>query len=121
MAGTYNPLPALIDFAQKLRYEDLPANVVHDTKVRIIDSLGTAMGALDDARLRERWRYLSSRPIAYDAGGFAYGVREKLSLCDAAFLNSTMTRWLDYNDTYLAKEPAHPSDNIGGLIAMSGS
>jgi 2-methylcitrate dehydratase len=48
-------------------------------------------------------------------------VREKLSLCEAAFLNSTMTRWLDYNDTYLAKEPAHPSDNIGGLIAMSGS
>jgi 2-methylcitrate dehydratase len=32
-----------------------------------------------------------------------------------------MTRWLDYNDTYLAKEPAHPSDNIGGLLAMSGA
>jgi len=121
MAEIYNPLPALIDFAQKLKYEDLPANVVHDTKVRIIDSIGTAMGALDDERLVGLWRYLSKRPVAYAAGGYAYGVRQKLSLCDAAFLNSTMTRWLDYNDTYLAKEPAHPSDNIGGLIAMSGA
>ena len=35
-------------------------------------------------------------------------------------MNSTMTRWLDINDTYLAKEPAHPSDNIGLLFAMAG-
>ncbi|HLF77741.1 MAG TPA: MmgE/PrpD family protein [Dehalococcoidia bacterium] len=117
----YNPLPQLIDFATKLRFEDLPASVVHDTKVRIIDSLGTAMGALDDERLRKRWRYFSDRPIAYPEGGLAYGVAQRLSLCDAAFLNSTMSRWLDYNDTYLAKEPAHPSDNIGGLMAISGS
>jgi 2-methylcitrate dehydratase len=119
--ATYNPLPALIDLAQKLRFEDLPANVVHDAKVRVIDSLGTAMGALNDERLVGLWHYLCARPVGYDAGGYAYGVGQKLSLCDAAFLNSTMTRWLDYNDTYLAKEPAHPSDNIGGLIAMSGA
>jgi 2-methylcitrate dehydratase len=31
-----------------------------------------------------------------------------------------MTRWLDFNDTYLAKEPAHPSDNFGLLFALSG-
>jgi 2-methylcitrate dehydratase len=32
-----------------------------------------------------------------------------------------MTRWLDFNDTYLAKEPAHPSDNFGLLFALSGA
>ena len=53
-AETYNPLPALIDFAQRLRYEDLPANVVHEAKRRVIDSIGTAMGSLSDERLRER-------------------------------------------------------------------
>ena len=117
---TYNPLPRLIDFAAKLRFEDLPANVVHETVRRAVDSLATALGGLSDPRLVERWRYMSKRPIAYEAGGWAYGVPHKLSLCDAAFLNSTMTRWLDYNDTYLAKEPAHPSDNLGFLFAMSG-
>ena len=73
-----------------------------------------------DSRTRacvERWSYLSKRPIAYEAGGLAYGVPHKLSLCDAAFLNSTMTRWLDFNDTYLAKEPAHPSDNFRPLCS----
>ena len=121
MPETYNPLPQLIDFAASLRYEDLPASVVHDAKVRAVDSLATALGALEDDRLRERWTYVSKRPIAYEAGGWAYGVDAKLSLPDAAFLNSTMTRWLDFNDTYLAKEPAHPSDNFGPLFALSGS
>ena len=119
--ATYNPLPRLIDFASSLKYADLPENVVHETKRRIIDSLATAFGALADPRVVERWSYFSKRPIAYETGGWAYGVGQKLSLCDAAFLNSTLTRWLDFNDTYLAKEPAHPSDNIGGLIALSGS
>ena len=118
---TYNPLPSLIEFAAGLRYEELPENVVHETKRRVLDSLATAFGALADPRAVERWTYLSQRPIAYEAGGWAYGVPRKLSLCDAGFLNSTLTRWLDFNDTYLAKEPAHPSDNIGGLVALSGS
>jgi 2-methylcitrate dehydratase len=121
MPDTYNPLPALIDLASSVRYGDLPANVVHETKRRAIDAVACAMGGLSDPRLQERWRYLSKRPIAYAEGGLAYGVPSKLSLCDAAFLNSTMTRWLDFNDTYLAKEPAHPSDNFGILFALSGA
>jgi 2-methylcitrate dehydratase len=121
VSETYNPLPSLIDFASRLRFEDLPASVVHDTKVRAVDSIATALGALEDERLRERWRYMSVRPIAYEAGGSAYGVEATLSLTDATFLNSTMTRWLDFNDTYLAREPAHPSDNFGPLFALSGS
>jgi 2-methylcitrate dehydratase len=121
MPDTYNPLPRLIEFAASLRYQDLPENVVHETKRRVIDSLATAFGALADPRVVQRWTYWSGRPVGYEAGGWAYGVPHKLSLYDAAFLNSTLTRWLDFNDTYLAKEPAHPSDNIGGLIALCGS
>lgn len=37
----------------------------------------------------------------------------------AAFNLGTMIRWLDYNDTWLAAEWAHPSDNIGGLLALT--
>jgi len=37
----------------------------------------------------------------------------------AAFNITTMARWLDYNDTWLAAEWGHPSDNLGGLLAVS--
>jgi 2-methylcitrate dehydratase len=37
----------------------------------------------------------------------------------AAFDIGTIIRWLDYNDTWLSKEWGHPSDNIGGLLAIA--
>ena len=37
----------------------------------------------------------------------------------AAFNMGTMIRWLDYNDTFLAAEWGHPSDNLGGLLAVA--
>lgn len=37
----------------------------------------------------------------------------------AAFNFGTMIRWLDYNDTWLAKEWGHPSDNLGGILMVA--
>ena len=37
----------------------------------------------------------------------------------AAFNIGTMIRWLDFNDTWLASEWGHPSDNLGGILAIS--
>lgn len=37
----------------------------------------------------------------------------------AAFNLGTMIRWLDYNDTWLSQEWGHPSDNIGGILAIA--
>ncbi|MBI2400892.1 MAG: MmgE/PrpD family protein, partial [Deltaproteobacteria bacterium] len=37
----------------------------------------------------------------------------------AAFTNGVLIRFLDYNDTYLSKEPAHPSDNIAACLAAA--
>src|SRR5213076_1684507 len=37
----------------------------------------------------------------------------------AAFANGCLVRYLDYNDTYLSKEPAHPSDNIPAAFAAA--
>src|SRR4030095_15617246 len=37
----------------------------------------------------------------------------------AAFTNGAMVRYFDYNDTYLSKEPAHPSDNIFPVLAVA--
>ena len=36
-----------------------------------------------------------------------------------AFNMGTMIRWLDYNDTWLAAEWGHPSDNLGGILAVA--
>ena len=35
----------------------------------------------------------------------------------AAFVNGLLIRYLDFNDTYLSKEPAHPSDNLAAVFA----
>jgi 2-methylcitrate dehydratase len=37
----------------------------------------------------------------------------------AAFNNGMLIRWLDFNDTWLAKEWGHPSDNFGSLLALT--
>src|SRR4029078_13200327 len=37
----------------------------------------------------------------------------------AAFNIGTMVRWLDFNDTWLAAERGHPSDNIGAILAVA--
>lgn len=46
------------------------------------------------------------------------GTSFKLDPVQGAFNLGTMIRWLDYNDTFLAAEWAHPSDNLGGLLAL---
>lgn len=47
------------------------------------------------------------------------GTRFELDPVKAAFDMGTLIRWLDYNDTWLAAEWGHPSDNIGGILATS--
>jgi 2-methylcitrate dehydratase len=37
----------------------------------------------------------------------------------AAFNIGAMIRWLDFNDTWLAAEWGHPSDNLGGILATA--
>ena len=37
----------------------------------------------------------------------------------AAFNIGCMNRWLDYNDTWLAAEWGHPSDNLGAILAAA--
>lgn len=47
------------------------------------------------------------------------GTKFVLDPIRAAFNIGTMIRWLDYNDTWLAAEWGHPSDNLGGLLAIT--
>ena len=42
----------------------------------------------------------------------------ELDPVQAAFNIGAMVRWLDFNDTWLAAEWGHPSDNLGGILAV---
>src|SRR6201993_3031521 len=105
----------LAEYASKLQFADLPAPVVHEAKRRFIDSFATAVGAMDaDAyriarRCAER---VSSTPGATLLGGGSSSAEW------ATFVNGLLIRYLDYNDTYLSLEPAHPSDNLAPVLAV---
>ena len=47
------------------------------------------------------------------------GTSYELDPVQAAFNIGCMIRWLDYNDTWLAAEWGHPSDNLGGILALA--
>lgn len=47
------------------------------------------------------------------------GTSHVLDPVQAAFNIGSMIRWLDYNDTWLAAEWGHPSDNLGGILAVA--
>jgi 2-methylcitrate dehydratase len=47
------------------------------------------------------------------------GTKHELDPVQAAFNIGAMVRWLDFNDTWLAAEWGHPSDNLGGILAVA--
>jgi 2-methylcitrate dehydratase len=104
----------LAEYAVALQFNDLPAPVVHEAKRRFIDSLATAVGAMcADAYAIARRCALRVRgePGAALFGGGTTSPEW------AAFVNGLLIRYLDYNDTYLSLEPAHPSDNLAAVLA----
>ena len=109
----------LADYACALRFEDLSREVVHEVKRRIIDSLGCALGAWKEEPCA------IARKVASDfsakQGSTIIGTNHKAPPDWAAFANGCCIRYFDYNDTYLSKEPAHPSDNIAAALAVGES
>jgi 2-methylcitrate dehydratase len=107
----------IADFACNTDYEDLSPESIHEAKRRLIDSMGCAMGAwlAEPAKIARNLASLSTSELAATVIGTRHTSTPEL----AAFANGTMFRYLDYNDTYLSKEPAHPSDNFGALLAIA--
>jgi 2-methylcitrate dehydratase len=84
----------------------------------LIDSLGCALLAL---KYPACTKLLG--PVVPGAtlsnGARIPGTRFELDPVQGAFNLGTMIRWLDYNDTWLAAEWGHPSDNFGGILAVA--
>src|SRR5881396_4349993 len=105
----------LARFAARASYDDLSEAAREQLKIRVLDALACAIGALDGAPVRlvhdQLEEFDGSGPCSLLGGGHAAPDR-------AAFYNSALVRYLDFNDSYLAKgETCHPSDNLGAVLA----
>jgi len=105
----------LADYACQLRFEHLPAAVVHEVKRRFIDSIATAVGAMP-AEAYAFAKRCALRVQGNPGAGLFGGGRSSVEW--ATFVNGLLIRYLDYNDTYLSLEPAHPSDNLAAVLAV---
>src|SRR5712691_7720735 len=107
----------LAAFVVGARYEDLSEEARQELKIRVLDALGCAIGALDGPpinMIREQIEDFGGKPLITLIGG------GKTAPDRAAFYNAALVRYLDYNDSYIAKgETCHPSDNLGAVLAAS--
>ena len=105
----------LAAFVVRTTYEDLSQKARQELKIRVLDALGCAIGALEGPpikMLRVQLKDFGGNPLVTLIGG------GKTAPDRAAFYNAALVRYLDFNDSYLAKgETCHPSDNLGGVLA----
>lgn len=104
----------IADFATRASFDALSSRARDQVKIRILDSLGCATGAFEGQPVRNIRKFVieldGKAPCTLIGGGFA---RPDL----AAFHNAALVRYLDFNDSYLAKgETCHPSDNLGAIL-----
>jgi len=109
----------LARYGRSLTFDSLPEAAVHEVKRRVLDSLGCALGAWEAPPCRFARQFAERARTA--RGATLWGTRHKTLPDLAAFANGALVRYLDFNDTYLAKEPAHPSDNIPAVLAVAES
>jgi 2-methylcitrate dehydratase len=105
----------LAAYSTGLTFDKLTRQAVHETKRRLIDSFATAVGAMpsDAYAIAKRCAArVSGNPGASVLGGGTSSPEW------ATFVNGLLIRYLDFNDTYLSKEPAHPSDNLAAVLAV---
>lgn len=96
-----------------------PSKEALDTaRLCLMDSIGCGLAALSHQACKAHLG-----PVVPEAGmekgAKVLGTGARLDPVKAAFDNGALIRWLDYNDTWLAAEWGHPSDNLGGLLSVA--
>lgn len=107
----------IADWVAEVDPAALPEAVLHEAKRRLIDSVGVAFAAYDcppGVAARALCRRTRAEP-----GATPFGGRSAVAPDLATFHNGVLIRYLDFNDTYLSLEPAHPSDNIAAALAAA--
>jgi 2-methylcitrate dehydratase len=107
----------IYEYSKELMGNKLDEKSIEEIKKRIADSIIVSFGSKDSQPVKiEKESLLPSKgPL----NSRIYFTNTYASAETATFINGSMTRYLDYNDTYLSKEALHPSDNIPPIFAIS--
>ena len=122
-AGNQNvrpqPDPIMAELAEYTLQNEIGGDLAYDTaRYCLMDTLGCGLEALgypDCTKLLGPVVPGTTVPNGAKVPGTAF----QLDPVQAAFSLGTMIRWLDYNDTWLAAEACHPSDNLAGILATA--
>ena len=113
------PDQVLVDIAEYVANGVIESDLAYDTaRNALIDSIGCGLLAL---RYPECTKLLGPVvPGTYVPDGARVpGTHFRLDPVNATFNIGCAVRWLDYNDTWLAQEWGHPSDNLSGILAVA--
>ena len=113
------PDKVLTDIADYALGYEIESELAYSTaRTCLIDTLGCGLEALEYAACTKLLGPIVPGTIVPN-GARVPGTSYQLDPVQAAFNIGTMIRWLDFNDTWLAAEWGHPSDNLGGILAVA--
>src|SRR6201985_248903 len=113
------PDRVLVDIADYVLNGPAPSELALDTaRACLIDTLGCGLEALDYPACTKLLGPIVPGTVVPN-GAHVPGTGFVLDPVQAAFNLGAMIRWLDFNDTWLAAEWGHPSDNLGGILAVA--
>jgi 2-methylcitrate dehydratase len=107
----------LARYATSVSWTELPHETVHEVKRRVLDSIGAAVAGFEEDAPTAARAYVGGHPAPRGAG--VWGAAQRADAERAGFANAVAVRALDFNDTYLSREPLHPSDAIPALAALA--
>ncbi|EUC18378.1 UNVERIFIED_ORG: 2-methylcitrate dehydratase [Burkholderia sp. CF145] len=106
----------IVDYVLHYKLESDPA--LETARNCLIDTLGCGLEALSYPACTKLMGPIVPGTIVPN-GAKVPGTSFQLDPVQAAFNIGAMIRWLDFNDTWLAAEWGHPSDNLGGILATA--
>ena len=109
----------LVDIANYVcDYEITSKEAFETARACLMDTIGCGLEALEYPACTKLLGPIVPGTVVPN-GAKVPGTRHVLDPVQAAFNIGTMVRWLDFNDTWLAAEWGHPSDNLGGILAVA--
>jgi len=113
------PDRVLVDIADYVSDFEISSDEAYETaRYCLIDTLGCGLEALGYPACTKLLGPVVPGTVVPD-GAKVPGTQFQLDPVQAAFNIGAMVRWLDFNDTWLAAEWGHPSDNLGGILAVA--
>ena len=114
-----NPDPVLVDIADYVTaYEVTSEEAFNTARLCLMDALGCGLEALSYPACTKLLGPVVPGTVV-PGGARVPGTAFQLDPVMAAFNIGAIIRWLDFNDTFLAAEWGHPSDNLGGILAVA--